>query len=1178
MDRKTLFSLWAQLTPASIMMADRESYTEVTRLVPAPPTEAKPPGLNPRYPRGARLPWLAAPAGGANERIVLCPPTEAKPPGLNPRYPRGARLPWLAAPAGGSNERIVLGPPTEAKPPGLNPHYPSGSRLPRLAAPAGGANERIVLRPTEAKPPGLNPRYPRGARLPRLAVAEEADGQEAWIPAAHSDTVSLRARALGAASSQETSPGQNPPEVADPDHHRGARLPRLAAPAGGSNERIVLRPTEAKPPHKPPVSFTVDLRDAPLSSAPSSRNAAASARRRALGGAEADLPGTERSQFANGQRSQAPGRIVLGPPTEAKPPGLNPRYPRGARLPRLAAPAAGANERIVLGPPTEAKPPGLNPRYPRGSRLPRLAAPAGGSNERIVLRPPTEAKPPGLNPRYPHESRLPRLAVAEEADGQEAWITAAHSDTVSLCARALGAASSQETSPGQTPPEVADPDHHRGARLPRLAAPAAGANDRIVLRPPTEAKPPHRPPVDLRDAPLSSAPSSRNAAASARRRALGGAEADLSGTERSQFANGQRSQAPGSPPASDVPEGVAGRGKCAFSPFPPVQERLRNGRIPREKLRGPPPHQAGEEAGPSGKRQKNGGRCLPDQRLSAEPELEEKLLDSRDQPAQGSLSSPQRDPPEPPGPHPFPKPELAMTQSLALISSENWQEKMEGLTVLHSLAQNHVDTLLPGLRDVCLALVQEVKNLRSGVSRVAVCTLGVLYCHLQRAMDKEVDTTARALLHKAAESNVFIREEVDAALGHMVRHCTPARCINAFLDGGLSHLSAAVRKCAAQHLADLLERVGVARLLSGGKDVTDRILPAVVKLALDSSPEPRSFGRRMLLFLSSHRDFDSLLEKNIPTKDLSAARKAVSGLKAKGQDQGEGLGVTPQTPASLPGSGTARASTLQRKLPKPNIAPSPTTTTTATPTNTTTTTPREPNSKYSSKPQGPIIKDKAEYIRQLTALLESKDFRERIKGLDQLVADCQHKRSMVIRSLFPVFDAFRDRLLESNRKVNLYALEALQGMVRLLKDDLSGVLNHLVPAIVDNHLNSKNRAVYSAATGALSELVLNLDNSLLLEPFCSKARVLSGQAKVDLIEKVAELVTELYPRRPQLVEQKALPLLWGLLGPSSGSVHRATTSLCRALHHQMGPGLRQSAASQPPSVGRDLNQLLRTMS
>ncbi|XP_059909483.1 TOG array regulator of axonemal microtubules protein 1-like [Gadus macrocephalus] len=893
MHRKTLFSLPTQLTPASNMMADREFFTEVTRLVPAPPTEAKPPGLNPRYPRGSRLPRLAAPAGGSNERLVLRPPTEAK-------------------------------------------------------------------------PPGHSPRYPRGSRLPRLAVA---DGQEAWITAAHPDTVSPRALALGAASSQETSPGQSPPEVADPDHHRGVRLPRLAAPAADANDRIVLRP-----------------------------------------------------------------------PTEAKPPGHNPRYPRG--------------------------------------------------------------------------SRLPRLAVAEEADGQEAWITAAHSDTVSPRALALGAASSQDTSPGQSPP--VDPTG------------------------------------PLRAAPLSSSPSSWNAAAPSRRRALGGAEADLPGTERSQSGRGQRSQAPGSPPASDVPEGVVGRGKYSFSPFPPVQEPLRNGRIQREKLRGQPPHQAGEEAGPSGKRQKNGGRCFPNQSLTAEPKLEEKLLDSRDEPAQGSLSGPQRDPAEPPRPRPFAKPELAMTQSLTLISSENWEEKMEGLMVLRSLAQNHGDTLRPRLRDVCLALVQEVKNLRSGVSRVAVCTLGVLYCHLQRDMDKEVDTTARALLHKVAESNAFMRQEVDAALGHMVRHCTPARCINAFLDGGLSHLSAVVRKCAAQHLADLLERLGVARLLSGGKDVTDRILPAVVKLALDSSQEPRSFGRRMLLFLSSHQDFDSMLEKNIPTKDLSAARKTVSGLEAKG------LGETPQTPPSLPGSGTVRASTLKRKLPKP--------------------TNREPNSKYSSKPQGHIIEDKAEYIRQLTALLESKEFRERIKGIDQLVADCQDNPSMVIRSLFPVFDAFRDRLQESNRKVNLYALEALQEMVRLLKDDLSGVLNHLVPAIVDNHLNSKNCAVYSAATGALCELVLNLDSSLLLEPFCFKARALSGQAKVELIGKVAELVTELYPRRPQLVEQKALPLLWCLLGPSSGSVHRATTSLCRALHHQMGPGLRQSAVSQPPSVGRDLNQLLRTMS
>ena len=96
----------------------------------------------------------------------------------------------------------------------------------------------------------------------------------------------------------------------------------------------------------------------------------------------------------------------------------------------------------------------------------------------------------------------------------------------------------------------------------------------------------------------------------------------------------------------------------------------------------------------------------------------------------------------------------------------------------------------------------QVRNLRSGVSRVAVCTLGDLYCYLQRAMDQEVEATARALLHKAAESNAFIRQDVDAALGHMARHCTPARCINALLVGGLrsgrcTHTKQARTRCIA---------------------------------------------------------------------------------------------------------------------------------------------------------------------------------------------------------------------------------------------------------------------------------------------------------------------------------------------------------------------------------------------
>ncbi|XP_070776477.1 TOG array regulator of axonemal microtubules protein 1 [Enoplosus armatus] len=521
---------------------------------------------------------------------------------------------------------------------------------------------------------------------------------------------------------------------------------------------------------------------------------------------------------------------------------------------------------------------------------------------------------------------------------------------------------------------------------------------------------------------------------------------------------------------------------------------------------------------------------------------------------------------EPPELCPFSKPDLALTQSFNLLSSEEWEKKIEGLTFLRSLAHYHSDTLQGRLHDVCLSLIQEVKNLRSGVSRVAVCTLGDLYTHLQKAMDQELEATVKALLQKAGESNAFIRQDVDAALDCMVQHCTPTRCISALLSGGLSHLNAVVRKCTAQHLANLVEKVGAARLLSGGKDLTDRILPAVTKLAQDSSQEARYFGRRMLLSLSSHHDFDKILEKYIPTKDLPTVRDTVFTLKTKG------LGEMPQDTQSargrrsLPGSGTVRASSLTRE-----------------PLNQTN---RESNSHYSCRSQS--IADKTEYIKQISGLLGSKDFRERIKGIDQLVADCQHNPNMVINSIFQVFDAFKARLQESNSKVNLHALESLQKIIHFLKDNLSQVVNILVPAIVDNHLNSKNNAISSAAIGAINALILNLDNILLLQPFCTKAQFLNGKAKVDLIEKVADLVTELYPRKPQMVEQKVLPLLWHLLGTSThsgtihgrgGSVRGATANLCQALYAQMGPSLIECAqASQPANIHKCLNEVLRTLS
>lgn len=72
-----------------------------------------------------------------------------------------------------------------------------------------------------------------------------------------------------------------------------------------------------------------------------------------------------------------------------------------------------------------------------------------------------------------------------------------------------------------------------------------------------------------------------------------------------------------------------------------------------------------------------------------------------------------------------------------------------------------------------------------------------------------------------------------------------------------------------------------------------------------------------------------------------------------------------------------------------------------------------------------------------------------------------------------------------------------------------------------------------------------------------------------------------------MVEQKVLPLLWHLLGTSThsgtvhgrgGSVRGATANLCQALYAQMGPSLSECAVSQPASVLKALNEVLRSLS
>ncbi|KAM9290386.1 TOG array regulator of axonemal microtubules protein 1 isoform 2-T2 [Cariama cristata] len=515
---------------------------------------------------------------------------------------------------------------------------------------------------------------------------------------------------------------------------------------------------------------------------------------------------------------------------------------------------------------------------------------------------------------------------------------------------------------------------------------------------------------------------------------------------------------------------------------------------------------------------------------------------------------------------PFSKPEAALTEALTLLADGVWEKKMEGLNFVRCLSAYHATHLTGKLHEISSAVAQEVKNLRSTVSRAAVVCLGDLFTYLKKSMDQELDNTVKVLLHKAGESNTFIREEVDKALKAMVNNVTPARALCSLINGGQSHLHSAVRRCTAQHLSDIVERMGPERVLSGAKGVADRIFPAIARFAQDSSQQTRYYGRKMLFSMMTCPDFEKTLEEYVPTKDLPYIKESVRNLREKG------LGEMPLETPSAKGRpshtstvGHLKSSSTTRDAL--NIADGETAEA------------REVTRK--AAPRNSL--ESEEYVKDILGLLNAKDFRDRVNGIKQLLSDTENNQGFVVANIVKIFDAFKSRLHDSNSKVNQVALETMHKMIPLLKDNLSPVINMLIPAAVDNNLNSKNPGIYAAATNVIQALCQHLDNYLLLQPFCAKVRFLNGKAKQDMTEKLADLVTELYPRKPYAVEQKVLVVLWHLLGNmrnsgslpgAGGNLRTATAKLSKALFAQMGQRLFTRAASQPPHIKKSLEECL----
>ncbi|XP_064092455.1 uncharacterized protein LOC135205604 isoform X5 [Macrobrachium nipponense] len=232
---------------------------------------------------------------------------------------------------------------------------------------------------------------------------------------------------------------------------------------------------------------------------------------------------------------------------------------------------------------------------------------------------------------------------------------------------------------------------------------------------------------------------------------------------------------------------------------------------------------------------------------------------------------------------PFPNPQEALKNAQQLISHADWENQMEGIQDIVRLNEHHPEVLQRDLHSVNLALLKQAKNLRSQVSRASMQAFTRLFDNLQRNMEPDVDKITNVLLHRSADTNKFLQLDSHHALDAIVENISPNKSIPVIIQEGIGHKNPAVRTTVARLLAYEVERLGASRILSGQKDITDRLLPAATKLAQEGSLETRKYAKQLFQMLIRHGSFDAALKKHVPASEIRNIQKFLDNLSGEGR-------------------------------------------------------------------------------------------------------------------------------------------------------------------------------------------------------------------------------------------------------------------------------------------------------
>lgn len=522
------------------------------------------------------------------------------------------------------------------------------------------------------------------------------------------------------------------------------------------------------------------------------------------------------------------------------------------------------------------------------------------------------------------------------------------------------------------------------------------------------------------------------------------------------------------------------------------------------------------------------------------------------------------------------QPHQALVSAMELLASqdENWENKCDGLTLVRRLARHHPDQIVSDFHNIVEAILNEVKNLRSQVTRSALSCIADFFYYLPKPSEVEAEGILKVVLPKAGDTNQFIKSDVELVLKNLSDNIPPVKAFAALSSIGVNHRNPLVRRVCAISLSMISERMEASRLVVIYKD----FINVVSKLAIDSQPDARYHGRRILYHIRDVPNLDKMLEKQLQSSNLRPVKDILENLRTKGLPDPPNNGSASVRKSMRNTSSMRSPGMSRRSRPAANEESSPVIKTAPS-----TATNQESNDKIKKKRRTGTKENGQGGSLNMDCLqkLESTSWSERYEGLDDLYDLVSINPSAVSTNAIKVFDKLCPRLTDSNSKVSLYALQTLNRCVPILRDGMSTAMTIIIENL-KTPLSSKNDPIFHMARECIGTITKYIDNTCLVHPLVSAIQYGNARNKPELAQGLADIVRPTFARKPGLINRHVLPTLWSLLSTSSSgaqtpgraNLQSAIANLCDALYECMGEELLEEARNKSSRAVQRLESLL----